>query len=95
MGIRRLIVLKERKGLSYGPAISDEEGRVLNLSNIDQSKHEVLEELFIHNRYLFPNSVTSKDDIESNYHSFRSLRRSSDTRALNKGVRLDDIDLVN
>jgi hypothetical protein len=93
--IRRLIVSKERQGLSYGPAISDEKGRVLNSSNIDQAMHEVLEELFIHNCDLFPNSVMNKDDIESNYHAFHSFTRSSDTRALNKGLRRDDINLVN
>jgi hypothetical protein len=93
--IRRLIELKGKQDLYDGPAISDEKGRVLNSSNIDQSMHEVLEELFTHQQDLFPSSIKTKEDIEENYHAFRSFRRSSDTRALNQGVRRDDINLVN
>jgi hypothetical protein len=44
---------------------------------------------------LFPYTRTSKEEIEQNYHAFRSFRRSSDTRALNQGVKRDDIDIVN
>jgi hypothetical protein len=80
-----LIVVKGKQGLTDGPAISDEKGRVLNSSNIDQSMHEVLEELFLSQRDLFPSSIKAKEDIESNYHAFRSFRRISDTRALNRG----------
>jgi hypothetical protein len=57
--------------------------------------HEILEELFTHQQDLFLSLIKTKEDIEGNYHAFRSFRRSSDTRALNQGVRRDDIDLVN
>jgi hypothetical protein len=57
--------------------------------------HEVLEELFVNQRDLFPSSIKSREDIEANYHAFRSFRRSSDTRVLNRGVGRDDIDIVN
>jgi hypothetical protein len=93
--INRLKEIKLKQGLLDGPAISDEKGRVLNLSSIDQSMHEILEDLFISNPQLFPSTITSKEDVLSNYHAFRSFRRSSDTRALNQGVKQDYIDLVN
>jgi hypothetical protein len=57
--------------------------------------HEVLEELFVEQKDLFPSLIRSKEDAESNYHSFSSFQRSSDTRALNRGVQRDDIDIVN
>jgi hypothetical protein len=57
--------------------------------------HEILDDLFISQNDLFPSTITSKDDILSNYHAFCLLWRTSDTRALNHGVRRDDIDLVN
>jgi hypothetical protein len=93
--IKMLMIVKEKQGLTNGPAISDEQGRVLNASSIDQSMHEVLEELFMQQRDIFSSSIKSKEDIAENYHAFRSFRRSSDTRALNRGVRRDDIDIVN
>jgi hypothetical protein len=69
--ITMLMQLKERQGLSDRPAISDEKGRVLNSASIDQAMHEVLEDLFIHQRDLFPSSIVTKVDIEANYHAFR------------------------
>jgi hypothetical protein len=45
--IKMLIELKTRQGLHDGPAISNEKGRVLNSSNIDQAMHELLEELLM------------------------------------------------
>jgi hypothetical protein len=92
--IKLLIKVMQKQGLFNGPAISDEQGRVLNSSNIDQSMHEVLEELFIQQQDVFPSSIKSKDNVKANFHTFRSFRRSSDTRALNRGVRRDDIDIV-
>jgi hypothetical protein len=85
--VKMLVQLKERQGLTEGPAISDEKGRVLTSSTIDQAMHEVLEDLVVQHQDLFPSSIISRDDIESTYHAFRSFRRSSDTGALNRGVR--------
>jgi hypothetical protein len=93
--IRKLQDLKEKQGLMDGPAISDDKGRVLTSTIIDHGMHEVLEELYDKDRDLFPPSISSKEEIASSYHAFRSFRRSSDTRALNQGVNRDDIDLVN
>jgi hypothetical protein len=93
--IDNLIKLKTHQGLTDGPAISDDKGRVLNSSTIDQGMHEILEDLYISQRDSFPLSIKSSDDIVENYHAFQSFRRSSDTQALNQGVSREDIDLVN
>jgi hypothetical protein len=93
--IERLKEIQLKQGLIDGQGISDEKGRVLNSSVIDQGMHEVLEVIYGVKKELFPLTIKSKDDIASTYHAFRSFRRSSDTRALNQGVRRDDIDLVN
>jgi hypothetical protein len=68
--ISMLLSLKERQGLHEGPAILDKQGRVLTSSTIDQAMHEVLEGLFTQQRDLFPSSIASKEDIDSNYHAF-------------------------
>jgi hypothetical protein len=73
----------------------DEKGRVLNSSTIAQGMHEVLEDLFVSHKQLFSSTIKEKEEISSNYHLFRSFHRSSDTRALNQGVKRDNINLVN
>jgi hypothetical protein len=45
--LNMLLRLKTKQGISNGPVISDENGRVFNSSNIDQAMHEDLEELLI------------------------------------------------
>jgi hypothetical protein len=67
-----VIKLKLKQGLTDGPAISDEQGRALNSSTIDQGMHEVLEEFFISQRDLFQrssdtralNQSVSREDID-------------------------------
>jgi hypothetical protein len=75
--VKMLMILKKKQGLTNGPAISDDQRRVLNSSNIDQSMHKI----------LILNQIKSREDIKANYHAFRSFRRSSDTTAINRGVR--------
>ena len=56
---------------------------------------DILEELFIESRSLFPPNIPSKDRIREYYHCYRTFRRTSDTRAIEKGVAQTDIDIVN
>ena len=44
---------------------------------------------------LFPMKIKSREDVREKYHIYRSLRRSSDSRALEKKVAGTDIDIVN
>ena len=45
--------------------------------------------------YKFPAEITSTEDIEERFSIFRSLRRASDTRAIEMKVAEADIDVVN
>jgi hypothetical protein len=92
--IQRLIQVKDNQGLVDGPAISDKFGRVLNSRTMDQGMHDILE-LYATNKEFIPSTIKMKEDIVSSCHASRSFRWSSSTRALNKGLCQDDIDLVN
>jgi hypothetical protein len=78
-----------------GPAISDMSGLVSSTKVLDENLVELLEEIYDETPSLFPASIHTKDEIQSSYQVYRSLRRSSDTRALEKNVSQSDINLVN
>jgi hypothetical protein len=86
---------KEKLGFKDGPAISDFRGRVLSCATIDDSLHEVLEEIWDLDSSVYPSQITKKEDIRSSYQAFRSFRRASATRAIEKRVSSNDIDVVN
>jgi hypothetical protein len=90
-----LIYAQKKRGFTDGPAITDSNGKVLSCSTLDDTLHEVLEELFVVRRELFPREIKTVEDLRARYHVFRSLRRASDTRALEKKVAGPDIDIVN
>ena len=56
---------------------------------------EVLEELFITSRDLFPTKIESNQDLPKSYQVFRTLRRTLDTQALETRVSKDNIDVIN
>jgi hypothetical protein len=93
--ISRLIAHKAALGFTDGPAISDLRGRVLSCSSIDDSLHEVLEDIWESTPELFPNNIIRKEDIRTSYQAFRSFRRTSATRDIEKRVATSDIDVVN
>jgi hypothetical protein len=62
---------------------------------IDDSLLEVLEDLFGSNRDLFPTKFETTQDLQKSYQVFRTLRRTSDTQALEMKVNKDDINVVN
>ena len=47
------------------------------------------------NKELFPMKIQTTDDVRRVYYIYWSLRRSSDTRALEKKISPTDIDIVN
>ena len=91
----RLLRTQEKLGFTKGPAIAGRDGRVLSAQCINCALHEILRELFEVDPDLFPADITSEDQIEENYQVFRSLRRTSDTRAIEMGVNSTDIDIIN
>ena len=60
-----------------------------------EALQEGMEDIFAENRRIFPEHIKAVEDIHSAYHCFRSFRRASDTRALEKKVGKDDINIVN
>ena len=91
----RLIEEKQELGFTEGPAISDSKGDLFSSNDIDKKLQEVLEEIYDKDLSLFPPDIQSPGDIMESYHCFRSLRRASDTRALDMKVSQSDIDCVN
>jgi hypothetical protein len=72
--IDRLIKLKASQGRDLGPAISDEEGIIFSSrASMDDALHEVLEDLFVSKRRLFPPSIESVDELRKRYQVFRSF----------------------
>jgi hypothetical protein len=86
---------KGRLGFQDRPAISDVHGKAQSCGQLDELFIEVLEEMYDANNTLFPPSISVKDEVAISYSVFRSLRRSSNTRALENNVSSTDIALVN
>ena len=93
--IQDLINIKSINGFRNGPAISDIRGRIFNSSFINDLLVEFLTSIFDENRDLFPGNILNRDQIKDRYQCFRSFRRGSDTRALEKKIDGKDIDVVN
>jgi hypothetical protein len=93
--VDRLIQAKERIGCFDGPPISGRDGRALLTQCINGALIEMLEEIFEADPSLFPPGITSKENLSENYQAFRTLRKTSDTRAIEKWVGKLDIDVVN
>jgi hypothetical protein len=93
--VSRLMEFKQSRGHTDGPAISDLNGRVFSHRVMNDALLELLEELFDSHRDLFPPSIGSKDMLRERVQVYRTLRRTSDTRAIEKKVGQTDIDVVN
>jgi hypothetical protein len=93
--VKALINEKKANGCVDGPLFTDTSGGVISTHSLDDMLIEVLEEMYELNADSFPVSITSKDDINGSYQVFRTFRRSSDTRALEKNLSTNDINIVN
>jgi len=90
-----LISFKASQGFISGPAISNHEGKLLSAKSVDDVLHEILIDLFFQTENLFPLSVDVPEKIRISYQCFRTFRRTSTTRATEKGVSTTDTDVVN
>ena len=62
--LARLILEKRRLGFRNRPAISDEEGKLFTVREIDDMLLEVLKDCYLENRELFPLDVTSAESLD-------------------------------
>jgi len=68
---------------------------VWNSTTVDDMMHEVLGEMLITHRELFPPIIKTEEYIKKYYQCYRTFRISSDTRATEQRVNALDIDVVN
>ena len=93
--IKRALECKKEEGLVSGPLISDSSGDLYSSKELDNMLQEILIELYENHDHHFPPSITSAEDIQDYYKCFRTFRRSSNTRAQEEKVELNDINIVN
>ena len=93
--LARLILEKRILSFRNVPAISDEEGRLFTVREIDDMLLEVLKDYYLENRDLFSLYVTSAESLDRFYHCFIKFRKTSATRATNEAVTSTDVDIVN
>jgi hypothetical protein len=77
------------------PAVSNAAGFVLTSSEIDDMFHNALIRVLAVLPDLFPPDIQTPEDIKAKIQSFRSLRRSSNARAVNKAIAKIHVDTVN
>jgi hypothetical protein len=90
-----LITAKKAEGHSDGPAVSDKAGRVLTSRSLDDSLHEILGDLFVSQNDLFPPDIRTVEKLRECYHIFRTLRLTSNTRAVEMNVSETDRNVIN
>ena len=93
--IHRLLTLKRLQGFTEGPAVSNPFGRLFSTQAVNDCFLEALESIFETHPILFSPRISSLGDVRGGFHIFRSLRISSDSRALEMRVGSTDIDIVN
>ena len=78
----------------WGPGITNHKGEILPIRQIDAKLQEYLAQLF-EECEKFPLEIKSSEDFFKRFYAFRSLRRASNTHALNANFSATDIDAVN
>ena len=89
-----MVAIHELARQKEGPAICNSDGYLMKYSVMNELLWSILEEVFEYNRELFPKDVGLIDDIRTMISINRSLRRSSDSRAIKMRVAKSDIDTV-
>ena len=92
--IKSLVLAHKCLNREGGPAITTSRGVLLSMSALDLSLHRYLS--LLHQAGVeFPPEIKGEDDIYDRFSMYRSVRRASNTRALNQGISPNDIDVVN
>ena len=86
---------KKKSKLIDGPAISDMNRHTISTLELDGFFLSVLEYFNETQPYLFPTNMEGREHIRESCHYFRTWRKTSNTRALELGLKPDDINIVN
>ena len=92
--IKLLITVHSKAGRHGSPGITTWRGKMLKSADLDEKLHYFLGRMFEEGN-KFPIEISSMEDIIERFSIYRSLRRASDTRALERKVAATDIDIVN
>ena len=88
------MAIHQLAGRLEGPAIYDSQGVIFNSQDMNELFWAILEEIYLEKPDLFPKDICSIVDIRSSINIYRTLRRSSNSQAISKGVSKEDIDIV-
>jgi len=91
----KLLRLHEFENRTHGPAICDDDGYLMSHRTMNEMLWTVMEELYSEDPDQFPKVITCLEDIPSHLQVYRFMRKTSDSRALEKGISTTDINLVN
>ena len=84
--IGRLIKEKAVLGFKNGPAISNDVGKLMESSEIDETLVELLLSCYQEDKNFFPADMDTEEKLRESYQCFFIFRRTSDTRALERKV---------
>ncbi len=90
------ISLCEKEGRCQGPMMTHLNGEIMTPKEVNETFHELLEDVWNKDLSLFPRAFQENVNlISERYSTFRSFRRGSDTRAVEMNVSKIDIEVVN
>jgi hypothetical protein len=89
------LLANQEEGRTDGPAMSTQEGLVMSAAEIDEYFHAALIRVLEAQPSLFPPDIRTPEDIKAKIQSFRSIRRSSNARAVNQAISKIYVDTVN
>jgi hypothetical protein len=92
---RRSLLVHRAYGRTRGPAVCDSKGLQLFTRDLNFKFWEALGEIWQQEPELFLSDVNTLPDIELVYNVFRSLRRGSNSRAIEQGLLESVINTVN
>jgi hypothetical protein len=95
MWMNLCLLANKEEGRTDGPAISNQEGFLMSAAEIDEYFHAALIGVLEDQPSLFPPDIRTPEDIKAKIQSFRSIRRSSNARAVNQAISKIYVDTVN
>jgi hypothetical protein len=80
------LLANQEEGGTEVPAISNKEGFLMSAAEIDKYFHAALICVLEVQPSLFPPDIRTPEDIKAKIQSFRSIRRSSNARAVDQAI---------